>query len=155
MFVGFIHKNATTNLSLTLNDDSYPFTKTLDTHCEMSERPRTPKTLQPGQTATYTLARNRIWHVEGDIVASSMANYDAKRIALLNNILPVANPAVRYTAELTVTDENSHSYISLVSLVAYSCPVEPLYPGVGAYMFEWEADDPFVYRVSDGKAMYI
>jgi len=155
MFVQFRHTNATTGVTLLLNNDYYPFTKTLDTHIELSDRPKTANLLRPGQAPVYTFGRNRIWHVEGDIVAASMADYDAHRILLLNNILPAANPTSRWTGIITVDDENGFSYTSLVSLTSHSVPMEPLYPSVNSYMFEWESDDPFVYRVSDGAAMYI
>lgn len=157
MFVEFKYTSIETILTIELNAEggNYPFTKQVDTHCEMSERPRTAKLLQPGQSPVYTFARNRIWHVEGDIMTQNMGDYDAARLLLLNHILPTANPTFRFMGTITVSDENGHEYYSNVSLTSYSVPVEPLYPGVGSYMFEWESDDPFVYRLGDGRAMYI
>ena len=131
--------------ALSLNDATYPFTVTLDTHCEMSERPRTPKQSLPGQYPVFTYARNRIWHAEGDIIGVDMADYDVKRLALLAAILPPAAPTARYTGTIETVDGAGTTYQSLVTLTSYSCPVVPLYPSVGTYMFEWESDDPFVY----------
>lgn len=132
-----------------LNDESFP-ANLVDTHCEMSDRPRTPKQSQPGQYPVYTFARNRIWHIEGDILGTDMADYDTKRIALLNSgILPLAVPTTRYTSTITVTAETGDTFTSIVTLTSYSIPVAALYPGVGTYMFEWESDDPFVYDLSN------
>jgi hypothetical protein len=159
MFVEFSITDTVTpfpnTLALNADDKTYPFTKTLDTHCEMSERPKTPKLLAPGQWPVFTYARNRIWHVEGDIIGTDMADYDAQRLALLAIVMPPAVAIQRYTAILTVGDENGNFYTSEATLTSYSIPVEPLYPAVNSYMLEWEADDPFCYRVSDGIPVFL
>lgn len=140
----------------TLNDDIFPATL-LDTHCEMSDRPRTPKQTAPGQWPVYTFARNRIWHIEGEILGTSMADYDTHRSDLVNAILPSAAPLDRYTSLIHVSDENGNTFESKASLTSYSVPVAALYPGVGSYMFEWESDDPFVYLpdITTGSPVYI
>lgn len=130
-------------------DATYPATL-IDTHCEMSDRPRTAKQTQPGQSPVYTFARNRIWHVEGDILGTGMADYDTKRLALLAAIMPAAAPLDRFTGTIQVTDANSNVYESQVSLTSHSVPVAALYPGTSTYMFEWESDDPFVYTPAIG-----
>lgn len=138
-----------------LNVASYPATM-IDTHCEMSDRPRTAKQTQPGQSPVYTFARNRIWHIEGEILGSSMAGYDTNRLELLAALMPAAAPLDRYTHLIHVTDENGHTYESKASLTSHSVPVAALYPGVGSYMFEWESDDPFCYTPNiTGTAVYI
>jgi hypothetical protein len=136
--------------TLVLNSDIYPFTVQCDTHCEMSDRPRTPKQQLPGQFPVYTYARNRIWHIEGDIIGADMAAYDVNRLALLAIIMPPASPTQRYTGIIETVDGAGTVYQSEVTLTSYSVPVVPLYPGVGTYMFEWESDDPFVYTPSIG-----
>lgn len=156
MFVDFsITTTAETPVTLDLNGDTYPFTEQVDTHCEMSDRPTLPKLLAPGQTPVYTFAKNRIWHVEGHIIGADMAGYDTARLALLNAALPIAVPTTFYTAIITVSDENGNSYTSNATLTSYSMPEVPLSPAYGAYMLEWESDDPFVYRVSDSLATYV
>ena len=155
MFVEFTHINAETGVEISLNTLQFPFTQQLDTHCEMSDRPKTAKALAPGQSPVFTFARNRIWHAEGDIIGKTMAEYDSLRLRLLNLILPSPAPTVRFTGIIKVSDENDNWYTSIVTLTSYSVPVVPLYPAVGAYMFEWESDDPFVYNFVTGEPTYI
>lgn len=155
MFVTFkIQDNGGLHLELNGDDNKYPFTKEVDTHCEMTDRPKQPKLQKAGQWPVFTYAQNRIWHVEGSINRQTMAEYDAARLLLLKRIMPPATTTHRHTGKIITTDENGHTYTSIVTLLQYSIPVVPLYPSVGEYMIEWESDDPFVYD-EGGNPVYI
>ena len=155
MFVSF---QVTNNLGTTvnINDGTTYSLETADTHCEMSDRPKTPKLQMAGQWPVYTYARRRIWHVEGQILGQNMADYDTKRLALIHLIIPQETTVLRYTAQIQVTDQNGNSYIdSSASLTSYTMPVAAMYPGIGDFMIEWESDNPFVIRLSDSTHQYI
>jgi hypothetical protein len=158
MFVSFQVTN-TLGSTLNINDGAAYALQVADTHCEMSERPKTPKLQTAGNWPVFTYARARIWHVEGEIIGTSMADYDAKRLNLVQLVMPqppVGISSYRYTARIQVTDENGNSYQdSAASLTSYSMPVQALYPGIGPFMLEWESDNPFVIRLSDSANVFI
>jgi hypothetical protein len=153
MFVSFVHTDNSGG-SFSLNTVNYPLNQ-VDTHVEMSDRPVVAKQQIAGQWGVYTYSQKRIWHVEGDIMGQSMAHYDQLRRNLLNALLPQAITNRTYTGTVQVTDETPETFTSLVTLVTYSLIQEGLYPSRSPFMFEWESDDPFVYKTSDGLPTYI
>lgn len=141
----FVNINGAT---LLFNENDTPF-KAFDTDVEMRTF-EAQKAQQHGLYPAETYYGKRTFHVEGDLLLNSSAEYMTKRLSLQSALLARPHLKQKKIGTLYITwDGISEELSSDCTLDGYpSLPIQAMQPARGDYMINWKSFDPRCYGVS-------
>lgn len=110
----------------------------------------------PGRHWTFRDIEALDIQMEGHIKADTTNDYWAKRMALLNIVIPDAEQLAPFHGYLMFkTNDDPETYYQRIHLDHYEVPTEALYPTVTPFRFEWSGLEGYWLKLSNDQPVKI